>query len=158
MGGGWAVAHHGYPRFTQDFDFIFSFENKEQVISVMTEVGCRIVFDEKVATRFEHQSLSVPMIDAIWIEPVSYQRLLKDAEPDRSNERLRMISLKNLIAMKLHALSSRGERGSRDLDDIKYLLAANPNKLNGDEYQQLIDQHAPSELRDTLLTYHSSLP
>ena len=157
MAGGWAVAHHGYPRFTQDFDFIFSIEDKEKVFSVMSEVRCHIVFDEKVATRFAHESLSVPMIDALWIEPISYKMLLSGAEPDRHNERLRMISLANLISMKLHALSSREERGTRDQDDIKYLLAANPNKLNGEEYQLLIDKHAPPEIRDILRSYHPSL-
>lgn len=158
LGGSWAVGHHGYARFTQDIDFIFSSDDKAKVVSAMTDVECQSTFDLPVATRFVHWDRSVPAIDALWIEPRSYQRLLTNAVTDPSDSRLKIIAVGDLIAMKLHSLRAREERGERDEVDIKHLIKANEDKVAFPDYLAMVEKYDPEELCQRIQNYHPAAP
>lgn len=152
------MGHHGYPRFTQDIDFIFSSDDKAKVISAMKDVQCQSTFDLPVATRFVHGDLSVPAIDALWIEPKSYQRLLSNAATDPGDSRMKIIAVGDLMAMKLHSLHARDERGDRDEEDIKQLIRANEDKVAFPDYLAMVEKYAPEELCQRLQKYHPAAP
>lgn len=53
--------------------------------------------------------------------------------------------------MKIHSHAQAQDRGSKDRDDLKYLLQQNAGKISLEEYQKLVNRFAQPSQKEELL-------
>ena len=150
MAGGWAVNHFGYTRATQDLDFIFCRLHRDTIIEIMKSMGYTMFTESRMASRFQHKEIYIPIIDAIWVDEATYSKMLQKAEPSSTLPHLKYISLEHLLSMKFHALHDHESRQGRDLNDIRELIQINSGALNKTTLLELCKKYAPAWASETL--------
>jgi hypothetical protein len=143
MAGGWAVNHHGFSRSTLDIDFVYDREKREEIISALAQAGYFPKLDLHFACRMLHRSMAVPILDVIWVDSGTFQKLLDESEPFGIAPSLRVVSLRSLLSMKLHALHDDDARKGRDFRDITELLDRHPHLKKSDDFHDLVRAQAP---------------
>jgi hypothetical protein len=143
MAGGWAVNHHGFSRSTLDIDLVYDRGRREEIISALALAGYFPKLDLPFACRMLHRSMAMPILDVIWVDAATFQKLLSEAEPFGIAPALRVISLHSLLSMKLHALHDDDARGGRDYRDIDELLDRHPYLRTSADFHELVRQQAP---------------
>ncbi|MCU0779160.1 MAG: nucleotidyl transferase AbiEii/AbiGii toxin family protein [Akkermansiaceae bacterium] len=143
MAGGWAVNHHGFSRSTLDIDFVYDRERREEIISALAQAGYVPKLDLSFACRMLHRSMAAPILDVIWVDRGSFEKLLAESEPFGIAPSLRVISLRSLLSMKLHALHDDDARKGRDFRDINELLERHPHLKKSEDFHDLVRARAP---------------
>jgi hypothetical protein len=143
MAGGWAVNHHGFSRVTLDIDFVYDREKREDIISALAQAGYVPKLDLSFACRMLHRSMAAPILDVIWVDAGTFAKLLAESEPFGVAPALRVISLRSLLSMKLHALHDDESRGGRDFRDIDELLKRHPYLKKSGDFHDLVREQAP---------------
>lgn len=143
MAGGWAVNHHGFSRTTLDIDFVYDRDRREEILAALALAGYFPKLDLSFACRMLHRSIAVPILDVIWVDRATFEKLLAEAEPFGIAPSLRVISLHSLLSMKLHALHDDETRKGRDLRDINELIARHPYLKTSEAFHQLVRAQAP---------------
>lgn len=131
--GGFAVNYYGYTRNTLDIDFMFLADHQEQVKSVMTQAGfVNVTILENIL--FFSAPGSSFRVDFLRTNATTMQLLMMNAIKIKLHEHeLRVPALKDLIAMKVFALSSnQAKRTGKDLPDIAYLIVIHDLSLESD--------------------------
>ncbi len=141
--GGWAVSHHGYPRNTLDIDIVLCSEQKDAITALAESLGYQQSSSGTMVTRFQFKDPWYPMLDVIWVNSETYQEMLEHSETSPDSQSIRVISLSDLIAMKLHAMHNNDERDGKDLLDIRSLIRYNSASLSDTELQQLCNKYGP---------------
>ena len=120
--GGFAVNHYGYTRNTLDVDFMIVADQSAAVRRVMVEAGFANVAVEANATLFCAPDCPL-RVDFLHVDEETQRQLLSKAvSSEVRGYRLNIPSLRDLLAMKVFALSSEPERRlAKDLPDIAYL-------------------------------------
>lgn len=149
IGGGLAVNAHGFARLTLDADLLVRRTDEEEACRIMEELGFSAEGTTRVATRFRHKSYAVPFVDLLWTEDETFKVFSEAAAPGPNG--LRILSLPHLIAMKIHAQAQAQNRGSKDRDDLKYLLQQNAGRVSFEDYQKLVDRFARPAQKEGLL-------
>ena len=124
--GGFAVNYHGYTRNTLDVDFMIAAEQLDVVRNIMKQAGfTNIVIEENVAF-FSAPGMPV-RVDFLRVSPDTMRTLLAHAISGNVHGcPLRIPALKDLLAMKIFALSQDiPRRMGKDLADIAYLSVIN---------------------------------
>ncbi|NNC89172.1 MAG: nucleotidyl transferase AbiEii/AbiGii toxin family protein [Akkermansiaceae bacterium] len=85
----------------------------------------------------------MPLIDILWVDDPMHRRLKADSAPMAGLPSMRVISLRDLLAMKLHALKQGDAGREKDLWDIITLMKHNPNAPGRDEFAQLCERFGP---------------
>ena len=150
LAGGWAVCYHGYTRYTNDVDWICSREHEEKAIGLMKSLGFEIVF-ESMATRFlRRRQLDLLPIDLLWVSGETFAKMaVTDRRTGRHND-IPVIDFETLLAMKLHALKDQEERKSKDLLDIRCLLAENQGVIPEAHLRELCERFAGPHAYDMI--------
>lgn len=143
MAGGWAVNHHGFSRSTLDIDLVYDRGRRDEIITALAQAGYDPKLDLPFACRMLHRSMAMPILDVIWVDEATFKQLLLEAEPFGIAPSLRVISLKALLSMKLHALHDDDARKGRDYRDIDELLERHPHLKTSVEFHRLVRQQAP---------------
>ncbi|MCF7667884.1 MAG: nucleotidyl transferase AbiEii/AbiGii toxin family protein [Akkermansiaceae bacterium] len=143
MAGGWAVNHHGFSRSTLDIDLVYDTSRRDEIISALATAGYYPQLDLSFACRMLHKTMAMPILDVIWVDSDTFKTLLDEAEPFGVAPALRVISLKSLMSMKLHALHDDEPREGRDRRDILELLSRHPYLKKSKEFHELVRQQAP---------------
>ncbi len=96
MAGGWAVNHFGFTRATRDIDFVFSKNDRDAVIETLESSGFSIFSDSNIATRFKHQEVYLPIVDALWVDPATHGKMINKAQPSEEITDLHYLGLEHL--------------------------------------------------------------
>jgi predicted nucleotidyltransferase len=120
--GGFAVNYHGYTRNTLDVDFMVVSEQLDAVRQIMTRAGFTNISIENNVAFFSAPS-SPLRVDFLRVDGGTMSKLLANAvSASVHGYRLKVPALKDLIAMKIFALSQDiARRMGKDLPDIAYL-------------------------------------
>ena len=150
LAGGWAVCYHGYTRYTNDVDWICSRVDEPRAIALMKSMGFEIAFDA-MATRFQRSNPWEMMpIDLLWVSPDTFARMALTVQRTGIQGNIPVIDFESLLAMKLHALKDRVARHERDLIDIRYLLAENPDAFSEIQLRALCEKYAGPDAYDLI--------
>lgn len=148
--GGFAVNYHGYTRNTLDVDFMIATKDREVVTRVMIQAGfTNITRDENFL--FFNMPGSPLRVDFLLVDPDTMRGLLdKAVTTDMHGHRVKVPALKDLIAMKIFALShSLARRRAKDLPDIAYLTVLNDLDLES-EIRPLCDRFGTAAIYDII--------
>ncbi|MCP5536488.1 MAG: nucleotidyl transferase AbiEii/AbiGii toxin family protein [Akkermansiaceae bacterium] len=141
--GGWAVSYHGYPRTTLDIDFLLCSDKKTELTSLLEPLGYSPSSSGTMVTRYAFKDPWYPMLDILWVDPDTYQEMYSHSEEPPHSPVTRVISLQDLIAMKLHAMHNHEERDGKDLLDIRTLLRYNKGVISDPELKKLCSKYGP---------------
>jgi hypothetical protein len=142
LAGGWAVCHHGYTRFTNDIDWICSRADEDRANALMESLHFEIAF-QSMATRFQMKDhLEIPPVDLIWVSPETFVKLSTSPQRTGRHHNIPVIDFEALLAMKLHALKDDTERKGKDVLDIRFLLAENPDAIPEERLRALCERYA----------------
>lgn len=131
--GGFAVNYHGYTRNTLDVDFMIAADRLATVRPIMIGAGfINITASENVV--FMTAPDSPLRVDFLLVDSETLREMLAHAVSIKvQGHRLKLPSLKDLIAMKLFAASHSGPpRAAKDIPDIAYLTVLNNLNLEKD--------------------------
>lgn len=150
MIGGHAVNHYGYSRATVDVDFMIASDDAGRVREVMKASGFSNVSEAENVIFFGHPDNPL-RVDYLRIDSASMDKLLMNAENiSYGNVRLHVPSLKDLISMKLFALShGSAQREEKDFPDIVHLVLEHGLDLER-ELKPLCDRFASESIYDRL--------
>lgn len=131
--GGFAVNHYGYTRNTLDVDFMMAGEQLDIVKRVMKESGFTNISVQKNVVFFSAPGSSM-RCDFLQTDKKTMETLLAGAcAATVQGHSVRVPTLKDLIAMKIFALSQAVDRrAGKDLPDIAYLTVLNDLDLERD--------------------------
>jgi len=131
--GGFAVNYYGYTRNTLDVDFMIVGQKVDAVRQIMKQAGfTSIAIHENVAFFTEP---GFPLrVDFLRVDTATMQKLLANAVDARVyGHTLKVPALKDLLAMKIFALSQNTDRRkAKDLPDIAYLTVLNDLDVTSD--------------------------
>ncbi len=131
--GGFAVNYYGYTRNTLDVDFMIFTEQLGRVRQIMARRGfTNITIEDTVA--FFSTPESPLRVDFLRVDQNTMQQLsLNAVDAHIFGHRIKVPSLRDLIAMKIFALSRNvARRTAKDLPDITYLSLLNDLDLESD--------------------------
>jgi hypothetical protein len=156
--GGFAVNYHGYTRNTLDVDFMVVAGQADIVRRAMADAGFTNVVVEDNVTLFRAPDCSL-RADFLHVDEETLQKLLSNAlTAEVHGHRLKIPALRDLLAMKIFALSNQPTRRmAKDLPDIAWLSVLHDLDMDADvrplcdrfgtpEVNELIRQHI-AELR-----------
>ena len=140
LAGGWAVGHHGYPRYTRDVDWICSRDDEQRAKALMRSLGFIEVFDS-MATRFQmaKDPAFTPM-DLLWVSAETFGKMASTGQRTGLHGDIPVIELEVLVSMKLHAVNDNEARHGKDLLDIRELLALNPRAISEERLRELCEE------------------
>ena len=140
--GGFAVNHYGYSRNTLDIDFMVKEGDQRAVREVMTRNGFVNRSETDNVVFYGHPGGGL-RVDLLSVDVATFDKLMQNAETVLIGEsRLRVPSLRDLLAMKVFALAqSASARWDKDLPDIAYLCVLNDLSLD-DDVKPLCNRYA----------------
>jgi len=149
--GGHALAAHGVARQTVDVDCLIAVEHRPALDEHLCGGGFERGAETDNFARYVHRSRMVPDVDVLFVDAPTFERLQAGASPMRRGEAaLRVPSLPDLIALKLHAIRNQPAREVGDLGDIARLLAANPGKVSKEGLGSLCQRFGPAGIENKL--------
>ncbi len=147
MIGGHAVNTYGVSRATQDIDFMVAATAADAVRAIMRDAGFSNVAIHETVMFFSRPG-SPFRVDFLKVNDETIGKLVANAREVEylSGRTVRVPQLEDLLAMKIFALSSGGEkREAKDLNDIVNLVIENDVDMQG-ELQQLCREFGSDEL------------
>ena len=149
--GGHAVNHYGYTRATLDIDFMIAADDADAVRQIMSRAGFTNMSVQEVVTFFSRPDSSL-RIDFLSVDSDTMTELLENAEEVTyaNAVKVKVPSLRDLIAMKLFALNSGGPRRlDKDFPDIVHLAVEHNWDVLAD-LKPLCDRFGNSDLYEQL--------
>lgn len=135
--GGFALAHFGIHRATQDVDFIADGDQKAGIIAALTQAGFRLTHDLAEALHFE----GVGNLDVLLARrPISKAMLAQATKPGA--EEIKILEAEDIIGLKIQAYKNNPRRMLQDQADIQSLIEHNPSldwnkvKLYADQFDE----------------------
>ena len=125
--GGLAVVAHQVVRATQDVDFLLEAEAADKVHEALLKLGYQRRYRSEDAANYVRGREGLNLLYAH--RPLARHLLAQASERDTPMGRLRVVSVKGLIAFKLQAYVNDATR-MRDLDDIKALAQIHRKSLD----------------------------
>lgn len=155
--GGFAVNYYGYTRNTLDIDFMILGDHLDKVKSIMQQAGfTNISIQENVV--FCSAPGSPLRIDFLRTDASTMQALLLNAVPIvLHGVEIKVPSLKDLLAMKIFALSSnQARRLGKDLPDIAFLITIHDMSLDSD-IRPICDRFGTDQTYDLICRHVEAL-
>jgi predicted nucleotidyltransferase len=151
--GGHAVNYHGYARTTADLDLLVCRDDREAWLAGTAEVGYRLFREGATFLQMESAESSVWPLDLMLAAPETFRALLAAAQPIQlEGEEVPVVSLRHLLALKLHALKhTHVGRVLKDFEDVLSLLQVNRLDPGSDEIRDLCLKYADAEIHGRLL-------
>jgi len=137
LAGGFAVNAHKFSRQTNDVDFVVRGRDSERIHAKLTAAGFTALVRNQTFARYRAAPQSERIVDFLFVDDASFAGMATDSETlSIARKPFRVLSLKHLIAMKLHALRFGDQgRGAKDLVDILELARANALDTEGPEFR-----------------------
>jgi hypothetical protein len=150
--GGNAVIAYGYPRQTHDFDFLVDNRHRFRWDQIIRELGYHPEHFHSVFQMYKCERPEHPPIDLMLVDHDTFQKFENDAiETIIHQVPVRIPALLHMIALKLHAEKSAGDRREgRDFNDVLMLLKLNHVELADPALQEILERFGNEDIRRRL--------
>ncbi|RMG42638.1 MAG: hypothetical protein D6719_05990 [Candidatus Dadabacteria bacterium] len=154
--GGHALNALGFSRQTGDLDLIVSKSDKEFWIKLVSDLGYKQVQTHEVFARFKPAALVAWPVDLMFVEPNVFAQLLSEAGiSDFGCCKVKIPSIRHMLALKLHALKQRQKhREGKDVVDVIELLKL--GNIAESTFRQLCEKYDRLDLYERLKEYCKS--
>jgi|APTNR8051073442_1049403.scaffolds.fasta_scaffold02042_9 predicted nucleotidyltransferase len=145
--GGRSLEGHGYVRSTKDVDFLIATGDIPVMDRLLTEIGYTKVVETSIFSRWQHSSLGAEDVDLMFVNSATFEKLAEGSVPFAlGSAEIKIPSVSNLVALKLHAIKNNGDRFAKDALDIITLMRLNPDALSGDGLKTLCDRFGTPDI------------
>ena len=147
IAGGHAVIAHGYARTTFDVDLIVPRGDRDPWLRLANGLGYTLHHEGSTFVQLNPDAGDGMPLDLMLVNPETFEKLVADSVPAPTGvPRARVVSLRNLLALKCHAIK-HGHPGRivKDADDVLNLLQINRVDLNEPEVRDIFLKHGTSE-------------
>ena len=146
--GGLAVVAHQVVRATQDVNFLLEAEAADRIHTALLDLGYQCLYRSEDAANYLRAAEGLDLLYAH--RPLARRLLAQASERETPMGRMRIISVKGLIAFKLQGFANDATR-TRDLDDIRALLKVHRASLDMDELREYFALFNKREFLNELL-------
>lgn len=155
--GGNAVIAYGYPRMTADVDLLVRETDRRKWDELVTALAYRPHHLQRTFRMYNPIGADRTGVDLMLVNEVTFTKLLdQTTETKLGGVTVRFPSLRNLIALKLHALRYGDEhRYSRDFVDVIELLQCNQVDLAAPDYMEILQRYATPAIADEIRTRYA---
>ena len=155
--GGQAVIAYGYPRMTADVDLLVREADRQKWDELITTLGYRPHHLQRAFHMYNPIGDDRTGVDLMLVNESTFAKLLdKTTDTKIGGTPVRIPSLRNLIALKLHALRHGDEyRYSRDFVDVIELLQCNQVDLAAPDYVEILQRYATPAIVDEIRTRYA---
>ncbi len=153
--GGFAVNYYGYPRATQDIDFMIIDGQLSAAKETLEEAGFQMKGVSQVCANFQKPNMGLKGMDLLLVSQDTFDQVRKDGRrASLAGIEIIVPSLDHLIALKLHAIKSDPkERALKDLPDIVYLLRINKVDVRKQEFRDLCLRFGTPQIYEDIVKY-----
>ena len=125
--GGLAVIEHGFARLTTDIDLVIPVNDKERWGTLLRDLQYQLINEKDSFRQYEPATITKWPLDLMLVNAETYAGLVAAALPVTvMGASIRMVSLKHLLALKLHVLKQgKLHRFLDDLEDVIKLVVSN---------------------------------
>jgi hypothetical protein len=150
--GGLAVIEHGFTRTTNDIDLLIRKQNADSWNHLVVDLGYKLLNDGGSFLQYERPAINSWPLDLMLVNDPTYDSLQANSLPANVlGASLRIVSLRNLLMLKLHALKQKKiHRFLHDFNDLVELVKANRLDLQSSEYRDLFLKYGTSDLYDKI--------
>ena len=150
--GGNAVNAYGYSRTTVDVDLLVRETDRRKWDELIVPLGYRAHQIQRVFHMYNPIPDGWAPVDLMLVNEGTFTKLSQNTrETELGGAIVRIPSLRNLIALKLHALRFGGEhRHTRDFLDVIELVQLNQVNLAAPEYVEILERYATSDIADRI--------
>lgn len=151
--GGFAVNHYRFSRATGDVDILMAEEDYAKARPILEKGGYEEVIFGKIFARFAHKKQTFLNLDVLFIDRNSMKGILKDAnETKMEGMKIKVPSLKHLMALKLHALKNNPvNREIPDLIDLVNLIRENKIDVKKASFRELCLKYGSKDLYERIV-------
>ena len=151
--GGFVVNYYKATRHTDDVDILMTDENFKKALPLLERAGYKQVAKESAFTRLQGNRSDFLDLDVLFVDPRTFSGILKECkEFEMQGVKLKVPSLKHLMALKLHALkNNQAYREYPDLVDLINLVRFNKVDVAKDEFRALCLQYGNQALYDKIV-------
>ncbi len=148
--GGLAVIEHGFARLTTDLDLLVRKGVGETWKRMLLGMGYALINEKESFQQYDRPGAATWPVDLMLVNDPTYEGLAAASLPiEVMGASIRMVSLKHLLALKLHVLKQEKiGRFLDDLIDVVELVKANQLDLQSPELHDLFLKHGNAELYD----------
>lgn len=146
--GGHAVAHHLYPRTTEDVDFLIPQDTKTRWLEFVIGAGLKLWHDGGNFLQLGPEHPEGWRLDLMLVQRTTYDRMREAAVSGTMvGMPVKIPSLEHLMALKLHALKhARGIRNLKDMDDLVNLVANNRVEISSESFRSLVLKYGTEDI------------
>ena len=130
--GGFALHAAGFPRATQDIDFLLHHEDAAKVKSVLASLGYECIHESPDAANFSNRLSELGQIDFIIAHRKYALAMLKRAKPYEiiKGYTVHVAVPEDIIGLKVQALNNDPQRYAQDMADIQWLIRNHRRQLD----------------------------
>jgi len=145
--GGHAINTYGVQRGTADVDLLVERSKREQWKDILQRIRYSVYFEHENFIQFKPPELGLWPVDLMLVDDGVFSKLDESAEVvELGGIQVRVPSIKHLIALKLHAMKERFQKGSlKDFDDIVNLLKVGGLDIASNELRELSLKYVSEE-------------
>lgn len=153
--GGFAVNAYQIQRKTGDIDLVVRDRDAARWKSELLALGYRVFHESGAFLQLQPDLLTSWPVDLLFVDDGTFDTLKRDGKLFRFGETECLIpSAEHLIAMKLHAIRSSGDKRLRqDALDILDLAERAEIDLEGEHFRNLCDRFADKTIHGRILVY-----
>jgi hypothetical protein len=148
--GGLAVIEHGFPRVTTDIDLLVRKRDQGTWKGLARDLGYQPIREADNFHQYERPEITTWPLDLMLVNDITYDRLAEVSLPAHvMGASVQMVSLKHLIALKLHVLKQgKLDRFLDDFIDVVELVKANRLDLQTEQFRALFIRYGTADLYD----------
>jgi hypothetical protein len=146
--GGLAVIEHGFARLTTDIDLLVRKRDSSTWKSVLAIEGYQVLNETDTFQQYERPGDASWPLDLMLVNDATYDGMAAASLPVQvMGASLRMVSVKHLIALKLHVLKQgKLPRFLDDFLDVVELVKSNRLDLQSPEFHDLFLRYGTTDL------------
>jgi len=151
--GGQAINYYGLSRQTGDLDIVVNASDRDWWSQTFARLKYSLGQNDQHFARYRHQELLGWPIDLMFVDPVTFDKLLRDALPATIGVAdVRVISSRHLLLLKLHALRHYQEhRFAKDYNDVLWLIDLPNSCVSDSELRAMCDKYACQAVYERLI-------
>jgi predicted nucleotidyltransferase len=151
--GGLAVIEHGFARLTADVDLLIRKRSEEQWRDMLKDLGYHPIQQKQNFAQYEPPEPAMWPVDLMLVNDSTFDGLASDSSAvEVMGAHVRMVSLKHLLALKLHVLKQgKLHRFLDDFNDVVELVRANHLDLQSSDFRDLFLRYGSADLYDKVL-------
>jgi len=132
--GGFALHAAGFPRATQDIDFLLHHEDTAKVKSMLSSLGYECIHESPDAANFLNRLSELGQIDFIIARRKYALAMLDRAKPYEivKGHVVNIVVPEDIIGLKVQALHNDPQRYAQDMADIQWLIKNHRAQLDLD--------------------------